>query len=106
MCATWRTRGDRWRPRSALIRSSRDSAFLLKEVRAVASDAWHFVSEVDVGSFLEDFDFSFWRDLVDHCLELVVFERWKIHPHQVAIDTQHWRIVCGKVQIGSLLLGH
>src|SRR5207253_6952581 len=74
--------------------------------RAVASDTGHFVSEVNVGSFFEDFDFCFGRNLVNHRLELVVLERREIHPHQIAIDAKHWRIVCGKMQVGSLLLGH
>ena len=83
-----------------------DTVFLLKEVRAVAGDSRHFVSEVDVGSFFEDFDFSLRRNLVNHRLELVALQRREIHPHQIAIDAQHRRIACGKMQIGSLLLGH
>ena len=64
-----------------------------KNSRDNGPDARNFVTEIDVGCFFEDLDLPFRRDLVDHRLEIVVFERRVIDTHQVAIDAEHGRIV-------------
>ena len=49
--------------------------FLLEKIGAVTGDSGNFVAEIDVERFFENFNFSFWRDFVNHRLELIVLER-------------------------------
>ena len=84
----------------------RDSVFLLEEIRAITRHAWNFVTEIDIGSFFEDLDLPFRGDLINHRLELVVFERGIIHADELAVDAEHGRITCGEMKVGCLLLSH
>ena len=66
----------------------------------------NFVTEIDVGGFLEELDFPFRRDLINHRLEVVVPKRRIIDAHEFAIDAEHRRIVGGEVKVRGFLLGH
>ena len=79
---------------------------MLEEIDAVTHHVWHLVAEIDVEIFLELFDLTFRRDLVDHRLEVVVFQRRKIDADQFAVDAQHRRVVGRKVKVGGLLFRH
>ena len=54
---------------------SGNTVFLLEKIRAITRHPRHLVTEVDIGRFFEDFDFSLRRDLIDHRLEVVVLQR-------------------------------
>ena len=84
----------------------RDAIFLLEEITAVAGHSWHLVAKIDVGSFFEDFDFSFGSDLVNHRLQLIILERWIIDADQLAVDAKHGRVVRGEMKVRSLLFAH
>ena len=71
---------------------SGDAVLLLKEIGAITRDAGNFVTEIDVGSFFKGLDLAFRRDLINHGLELVVFERGKINANEFAINSQHRRV--------------
>ena len=79
---------------------------MLEEIAAVTGHSWHFVAEIDVGSFFEDFDFSFGSDLVNHRLQLIILERWIIDADQLAVNAKHGRVVGGEMKVGSLLFAH
>ena len=84
----------------------RDAVFLLEKIRAITSDARHFVTKIDIVCFLENLDLYLWRDLVNHGLEVVILQRRIIHANELAVDAEHRRVVGREMQVGSLLLGH
>ena len=83
-----------------------DAVFLVEEIGAEAGDVRDLVAEIDVAGFLEDLDLVLGRDLVEHLLEVVVFERRMVHAMQLAVDAEHGVVARGKVQVRSLLLEH
>ena len=83
-----------------------DTVFLLEEICAITGHARHFIAKIDVGGFLEDFDFSFGCDLINHRFQVVVSQRRVIHADEVAIDAQQRRVVGGEMKVGGLLLSH
>src|SRR5262245_50803823 len=84
----------------------RNAILLLKKIGPITSHSGHFVTEIDVGSFLENFYLTLRGNLVDHRFEIVVLQRWIIDPNQVAVNAEHWRVVRREVKIRGLLLGH
>src|SRR6185369_13606855 len=93
-------------PAGNLSEDSGDPIFLIKEVRAKSRYVWDLVPEIDITGLFKDLDLVFRRDLIKHFLELIVLQRWMVHPMKFAVDAQHWVVARGKVEIGSLLLEH
>ncbi len=83
-----------------------DAVFLVEEIRPEAGNVGNLVAKINVARFLEDFDFVFGRDFVEHLLERVIVEWRMVHPLQLPVDSQHGVVVRGKVQIRGLLLEH
>ena len=66
-----------------------DAVFLIEEVGAVSGFSRDFVAEVDVAGFFEYFHFVFRRDLVEHRLQLVVFQRREFDAFHFAANPQN-----------------
>ncbi len=80
--------------------------FWLKKLARKRETLGNFVAEIDVAGFFEMFDLVLRRDLVEHRLERVVFQRRKFHALQFAVDAQNGRVAGGQMQVRGFLLEH
>ena len=84
----------------------RDAVLLLEEIDAVAHHVRNFIAKIDIEPFFEFLDLSFRRNFINHRFQLVVLQRWKVDPDQIAVDPQHRRVVGREMKIGSFLFRH
>ena len=83
-----------------------DAILLVEEIGAEAGDVRDLVTEVHVAGFFKHLDLILGRDLVEHLLEFIAFERRMVHAMQLTIDPEHRVVARRKVQVRSLLLEH
>ena len=75
-----------------LAEDGRNTVFLVEKVRAKAGNVRNFVAEIDVARFFEGLDLLLRRDFVEHRLQGVVFQRWKIDALKLAVNAEHGRV--------------
>ena len=80
------------------------AAVLVERVDAEAREVRDLEGEVDLQRFLVHLALAVVHDVVDHPVHVLVLERRHVDAAHVAVDADHGRQACGKVQVRSLVL--
>src|ERR1019366_6189534 len=89
-----------------LAEDGSDAILLVVEISPETGNVRDLVAEIDIAGLFERLNLILRRYLVQHLLEIVVFERRMVHAMQFAIGPKHRVVARGKVQVRSLLLKH
>ncbi|MCY1283597.1 hypothetical protein D9M70_324800 [compost metagenome] len=81
------------------------AAVLVERVDPEAGDARDLEGEVGLEELLVILALLVVHDVVDQRVHLLVVERRQVDAPHVAVDPDHRRQTCGKVQVGGTLLG-
>src|SRR6266853_164887 len=76
-----------------------NTVLLIEEIGAIPSYAGNFITESDVAGFFENLDFVFRGDLVEHRLEIIIFQGWELDPLHLTTNAQNGLRTRCKVQV-------